>query len=108
MSSILMPEPLVRVIDRLEAGDELESKLYRLVENEIRRRLARYEWTDRALQEKYGMTFEEFERNEMVKKLGYSFEVENDYHEWDMAIDGIETLRRYLEELREYERHRDF
>jgi hypothetical protein len=46
---------------------------------------------------------EEFERNEMVKKLGYSFEVENDYHEWDMAIDGIETLRRDLEELQERE-----
>jgi hypothetical protein len=54
------------------------------------------------------MTFEEFERNEMVKKLGYSFEVENDYHEWDMAIDGIETLRRDLEELQAYGHCREF
>jgi hypothetical protein len=58
MSAIRMPEPLVRVIDRLEAGGELESKLRRLVENEIRRRLARYEWIDRVFQKKYGMTFE--------------------------------------------------
>jgi len=108
MSAIRMPEPLVRVIDRLEASGELESKLRRLVENEIRRRLARYEWIDRVFQKKYGMTFEEFERNEMVKKLGYSFEVENDYHEWDMAIDGIETLRRDLEELQAYGHCREF
>jgi len=71
-----------------------------VVENELKRRLARYELTDRIFRQKYGMTFEEFERNEMVKKLGYSFEVESDYHDWDMAMDGIETLRRGLEEIR--------
>ena len=71
-----------------------------MVENELKRRLARYELTDHLFRKKYGMTFEEFERDEMVKKLGYSFEVESDYHGWDMAIDGIKTLRRDLEGLR--------
>lgn len=99
MSTVAVSERLVRIIDRLEAGDQWETKLSRVLENEIRRRLARYEWIDRFYQKKYGMTFEEFERNEMVKKLGYSFEVETDYHEWDMAIDGIATLRQELEEL---------
>jgi len=69
-----------------------------MVENELRSRLARYKLTDRLLREKYGMSFEEFEKNEMVKKLGCSFEVESDYHDWDMAIDGIKTLRQDLEE----------
>jgi hypothetical protein len=100
MSVIAMPEKIVRIIDRLEAGEEIEAKLGQVVENELRRRLARYELTDRLFQKKYSMTFEEFERNEMVKKLSYSFEVESDYHDWDMAIDGIETLRRDLKELR--------
>ncbi|MBC7227854.1 MAG: hypothetical protein H5T61_11580 [Thermoflexales bacterium] len=99
MSTIAVSERLIRIIDRLETGDQWETKLSRVLENEIRRRLARYEWIDRFYQKKYGMTFEEFERNEMVKKLGYSFEVETDYHEWDMAIDGITTLRQELEEL---------
>ncbi len=62
--------------------------------------MARYELTDCLFRQKYGMTFEEFEKNEMVKKLGYSFDVESDYHDWDMAIDGIESLHRDLEELR--------
>jgi hypothetical protein len=94
-----MSEKLLRIIDRLEAGEDIETKLSKMVENEIRRRLARYELTNSLLQKKYGMTFDEFERREMVKKLGYSFEVENDYHDWDMAIDGIKMLRQDLEEL---------
>lgn len=100
MSSIVMPEKIIRIIDRLEAGEEIEAKLSQVVENELRRRLARYELTDRLFRKKYDMTLKEFEKNEMVKKLGYSFEVENDYHDWDMAIDGIKTLSRDLEELR--------
>jgi len=71
-----------------------------MVENELKRRLARYELTDHLFRKKYGVTFDEFERNEMVKKRGYSFEVESDYHDWDMAIDGIKTLHRDLEEIR--------
>ncbi|MFQ5813906.1 MAG: hypothetical protein ACE5I2_12090 [Anaerolineae bacterium] len=100
MSSIAMPEKIVRIIDRLEAGGKIEAKLGLVVENELRRRLARYELTDRLFRKKYGMTLDEFEKNEMVKKLGYSFEVESDYHDWDMALDGIKTLRRDLEEIR--------
>jgi len=100
MSSVAIPKKIVQIIDRLEAGEEIETKLGLVVENELRRRLSRYELTDRLFRKKYGMTLEEFEKNEMVKKLGYSFEVESDYHDWDMAIDGIETLRRDLEELR--------
>ena len=71
-----------------------------MVENELKRRLARYELTDHLFRKQYGVTFDEFERNEMVKNRGYSFEVESDYHDWDMAIDGIKTLHRDLEEIR--------
>ena len=99
MSVIAMPEKIVRIIDRLEAGVGIEAKLGQVVENELRRRLARYELTDRLFRKKYGMTLDEFEKNEMVKKLSYSFDVESDYHDWDMAIDGIGTLRQDLEEL---------
>lgn len=99
MSSIVMPEKIVRIIDRLEAGEEIEAKLGQVVENELRRRLARYELIDRLFRKKYGMTFGEFEENEMVTKLSYSFEVESDYHDWDIAIDGIKTLSRDLKEI---------
>ena len=46
------------------------------------------------------MTLEEFEAAEVVKTLGYSFEVENDHQDWDLAADGIQTVERQLASLR--------
>ncbi len=100
MNSVAVSENIVRIIDRLEPGPSLDDKLIRVLENEIRRRLARYEWIDRQFQQKYGMTLEEFEQRRMVEKQSYSFEVESDHQDWDQAIDGIEMLRRELAQLR--------
>ena len=96
---LAIAEPLAEVIDRLETGRDREEKLKRLVERELWRRLAEYELIDRCFQQKYGMILEEFEARYMLEELGYSFEAESDYHDWDMAMDGIEMFRRDLEEL---------
>jgi hypothetical protein len=69
------------------------------LENEYRRRLTRYQLTDRLLTSKYGMSFQDFEAKEMVKARGYSWEVESDAQEWEMAVDGVCTMERLLEEL---------
>ncbi len=100
MSTVTISDNLMAAIERLEPGDDLDAKIRRLVESEIRRRLARYELSDRLFRQKYGMTLAEFEANDMLKKLGYSFEAESDYQDWDLAVDGIETLRRQLADLR--------
>ncbi len=49
------------------------------------------------------MTLEEFEKRNIVKEKGFSYEVESDYHEWDAAIDAIKTLKNYFEELTQEE-----
>ena len=67
---------------------------------ELRRRQARYQLSDRLFRDKYGMTLEEFEAAEIVKRQGYSFEVENDHQDWDQAVDGIRTIERQLAALR--------
>ncbi len=72
----------------------------RLAEQELRRRLARYQLSDRLFREKYGMTLEEFEAAEIVRQRGYSFEVENDHQDWDQAVDGIRTIESQLTALR--------
>jgi len=89
------------VINELEQGETLEAKLTSLAEYEIRRRLARYQLTDRLLTQKYGMSLAQFETREMVEKLGYSFEVESDHQDWDLAVDGIRTMQRRLNDLRD-------
>jgi GMP synthase PP-ATPase subunit len=80
-------------------GAKAEEKIREVLESEYRRRLTRYEHTDRLLKKKYGMTFDEFERRELVKTKGFVWEVESDSDEWEMAVDGIESMKRGLEEL---------
>lgn len=47
MDSPVLSEQVLNVIAELESGDTLEVKVRRLVESELRRRLARYQLTDR-------------------------------------------------------------
>lgn len=91
---------LVGILNALEPGGTPPQQVMRLAEQELRRRLARYQLTDRLMREKYGMTLEEFEASETVKAHGYSFEVENDHQDWDLAVDGVRTMEHQLAALR--------
>jgi hypothetical protein len=62
-------------IDLLEEGDT-DDKLRRISERDLIRKLNNFQLIDRVLRQKYEMTYEEFGRREMVKKLNYSFEAE--------------------------------
>ncbi|MGA7876850.1 MAG: DUF3800 domain-containing protein [Desulfoferrobacter sp.] len=54
---------------------------------------------DSLFREKYGMTFEGFEHNKVVEGKGFTWEVEPDSDEWEMAVDGIKSMNRGLKEL---------
>lgn len=77
-----------------------ESRFEKLIENELIRRLSRYRNTQKILESKYKMDFETFKANNILKKEEYSFDVENDFCDWEMAIDGIQTMERKLKDLR--------
>jgi hypothetical protein len=98
-----------RVAQHLEslpmAADDLDAKLSALLEAEYRRRLSRYSLTDRLMAQKYGLPFTEFERQKTVEQRGYSWDVESDAIEWDMAISGIRTMQRKLSALLEAAPH---
>ncbi len=97
MHTLAIPPKFLQTINRLETADEpLENKLSHLLESEVRRRLARYEMTDRLFQKKYGMLLDTFEKKEIVAQSGYSFEVESDHQDWDLAIDGIKMMHEEL------------
>ncbi len=70
-----------------------------VVDDELYRRLAGFQLRDRLFREKYGMTLEQFEAAEVVRRYGYSFEVESDHQDWDQAVDGIRTIERQLAAL---------
>jgi len=88
----LLEEPLL-------GEQDLDAKIRRLLEAEYMRRLVQYRRVDRNLRQKYGTTFEDFIANRVVRQEGYSWEAETDAMDWETAVDGIETMRRKLQEL---------
>ncbi|MBX3001936.1 MAG: hypothetical protein KF893_25655 [Caldilineaceae bacterium] len=96
MQTVTVPDSILDALDTLESGGTPEQKLTRLVQSELRRRLARYQLTDRLFRDKYGMTLEEFEAGERVAASGYTFEIESDHQDWDLAVDGIHTIQNQL------------
>ena len=99
MTLTTFSDSLISVIDDLEPGGSLEAKVSQLAESEIRRRLARYQLVDRRMRTKYGMSLKEFEEQGVVEKLGFTFEVESDHQDWDLAVDGIATMTERLKTL---------
>lgn len=99
MLQVELSNQLIRVLNLLEPNVEPGQQLTRLAEHELRRRLARYQLSDRIFREKYGMSLDEFEKAHVVKTQGYTFDVENDHQDWDQAIDGIRTIERQLAAL---------
>ena len=82
-----------------DQAQDVDEKLRKLLFAEYRRRLSHYSLTDRRLTEKYQMSFETFEQEQMTKQQGYTWEVESDAIAWETAVDGIQTIRRQLAEL---------
>ena len=93
-------EKIMGVLNTLEPEGGPESKLTKVVERELIRRLNHYQYLDRHMQKKYGMNFDQFRDARVVEQKGYSFEVESDFWEWELAQDGIQTMAMELNELR--------
>jgi len=82
----------------LEEGP-IDKVIVKALINELRRKLSEYVLIDEIMRKKYGMSFEEFKTKNVVKVKGYTFEVESDYCDWELAIDGIKTIKEKIERL---------
>ena len=89
-----MQAVLKKQIDEM-TDDTLKNIFYR----DYMRRLTRYRITDNFYKKKYDMDFERFEKENIVEKQGYAFEVESVAQEWELTIDGIRTIERKLKEF---------
>ncbi len=97
---ITISEEMVNITRRLVSEENIEKGMAKLLYNETRRKLIEYELLDRNLTKKYGMSFEEFREKKMIEKLGYTWEVEKDYQNWEIARDGIETMEEMIDKVR--------
>lgn len=80
--------------------DEMtEAEIKTLLMRDYMRRLTRYRMTDDFFKKKYGMDFAGFDKKNLVQKENYSFEVESDAQEWELALDGINTIEKKIKEI---------
>jgi len=99
--SITVSNDVAQHLNSLAIGEmtDVNDKLRSLLEAEYRRQLTRYSLTDRQLTQKYHTDFETFERQQLTKQHGYSWDVESDAIAWEQAVDGIRTMQRKLAEV---------
>ena len=95
-----VPDKVLEALTTLEPEGDADTKIAKVVEEALVRRLNHYQYADRRLQQKYGMSFAQFRDSQTVQQKGYAFDVESDFWEWELAQDGIRTLQRQLSELR--------
>ena len=76
-----------------------DDELHEMLRRDYMRRLIRYKTTDELMRQKYSMNYEEFNSRNVVAERNYSWEVESDSQDWEMAIDGIRTMERKLKEI---------
>lgn len=92
-------EKTTKILGLLIPQGDTDSKVRKIIVDDLKRKLTEFQLIDHRFQKKYGMTLDEFEKRNVIKEKDFSFEVESDYHEWDSAIDAIKTLKTYLEDL---------
>jgi len=92
---------VIEALTVLEPEGDVDAKLAKVVDDALSRRLHHYQYVDRRMQQKYGMAFAEFRERRIVAQRGYGFEAESDFWEWELAVDGIATIERRLNELRQ-------
>jgi hypothetical protein len=101
MSEMILSESTLALLQDPGLGtQDVDGKVRYLLEAEYMRRLGRYHRTNSLLSEKYGMTFEEFTAQRVVKQRGYTWEVEKDAMDWEVALGEIEGARQALLELK--------
>lgn len=76
-----------------------EDDLKDAILSEYKRKLTLYKMTDEKFRKKYGMSFEEFDKKNIVKEKEFSWEVESDAIEWEHAIEGIRHISSKLKEI---------
>jgi polyhydroxyalkanoate synthesis regulator phasin len=92
-------EKTTKILDLLIPEGDLDYKVRKLLMEDLKRKLTEFQLIDNRFRKKYGMTLDEFEKRNIIREKGFSFEVESDYHEWDSAADAIKTLRAKVEDL---------
>ena len=50
----------------------------------------------RKLEEKYGVSFNDFDKQNLLDRLGHTWDIEEDYYEWDRVVTESHKLEETL------------
>lgn len=89
----------MQTILKKQIEEMTDDELKEVLRRDYVRRLTRYRLSDEYFRKKYGLTFAQFEKENVVEKKGHTLEVESDSQEWEQALDGIVTVEKKLKEL---------
>ena len=89
----------MKTVIKKQIDEMTEDELKEVLQRDYIRRLTRYRMIDDFYRKKYSKDFDSFETANIVEKQNYTFEVESDAQEWELAIDGISTVEKKLKEL---------
>mgnify|MGYP001565268341 CR=1 FL=1 len=76
-----------------------EKEIKEAVLGEYEKRLVLYKFTDEQMKKKYKMNFKEFDEKNVVKKKGFSWDVEQDAMNWEHAVEGIRYLEKKIRKI---------
>ncbi len=95
-----MPKAALRALIELTGQPELDLAVLATLRDALEYRLEKIDEALEALERKYGMSFAEFEAQGRAQQLPnqFSYEVEQDYFEWDSLV----TRKRKLQEFAEW------
>jgi hypothetical protein len=100
MATATLLEQTQELLHHSVPGDQgIDIKVRELIKAEWLRRLARYRRVDMDLTRKYGLSFDEFVRQRIARKMEYSWEVEQDAMDWETAVGGMQTIECKLKEI---------
>jgi hypothetical protein len=99
MTAVVSPQ-LLKALTDLTGERHLDSALRIVTQDAIAHRLESIAKQLQTLEQKYGMSFEQFDRRFQAEKLPnqYSYVVEQDYLEWE----GLLCRKRRLQEVRDW------
>ena len=76
-----------------------EDVLVEALRRYVTERIIGFESVAKKMEERYGVAFDQFEDRELLDKLGHSWEVEQDYYDWDRAVTEAKKFKEILKSL---------
>lgn len=78
-----------------------EKEIKEAVLSEYEKRLTLFKLADEKFRKKYGMSFQEFEKKNLVAEKGFSWDIEQNSMNWEHAIEGIRYLEDKIRKIKE-------